>query len=93
MVCFRYWAVTNVEYIHHRTSKRIGMMIFIIWIVSFLVCIAPLLGWKDPEWNDRIRNKQCLVSQDLYYQIFATASSFYLPLLVSGAEITFKVFD
>ncbi|XP_066141966.1 5-hydroxytryptamine receptor-like [Euwallacea fornicatus] len=78
----RYWAVTNVEYIHHRTSKRIGMMIFIIWVVSFLVCIAPLLGWKDPQWNDRIRNKQCLVSQDLYYQIFATASSFYLPLLV-----------
>ncbi|KAL1490753.1 hypothetical protein ABEB36_013399 [Hypothenemus hampei] len=78
----RYWAVTNVEYIHHRTSKRIGMMIFIIWLVSFLVCIAPLLGWKDPQWNERIQHKQCLVSQDLYYQIFATASSFYLPLLV-----------
>ncbi|XP_030759435.1 5-hydroxytryptamine receptor-like [Sitophilus oryzae] len=78
----RYWAVTNVEYIHHRTSKRIGMMIFIIWVVSFLVCIAPLLGWKDPQWDDRIRDKKCLISQDLYYQIFATASSFYLPLLV-----------
>lgn len=49
--------------------------------MSFLVCIAPLLGWKDPEWENRIENKKCLVSQDLYYQIFATASSFYLPLL------------
>lgn len=57
-------------------------MIFIIWLVSFLVCIAPLLGWKDPSWNDRIQDKECLISQDLYYQIFATASSFYLPLLV-----------
>lgn len=57
-------------------------MIFIIWLVSFFVCIAPLLGWKDPKWDDRIRDKECLISQDLYYQIFATASSFYLPLLV-----------
>ncbi|CAH1124045.1 unnamed protein product [Ceutorhynchus assimilis] len=78
----RYWAVTNVEYIHHRTSKRIGIMIFVIWTVSFFVCIAPLLGWKDPQWEERIYQKQCLVSQDFYYQIFATASSFYLPLLV-----------
>lgn len=79
---FRYWAVTNIDYIHQRTSKRIGIMIFIIWFVSFLVCIAPLLGWKDPNWTERIRDKKCLISQDLYYQIFATASSFYLPLLV-----------
>ncbi|XP_044754196.1 5-hydroxytryptamine receptor-like [Coccinella septempunctata] len=78
----RYWAVTNIDYIHQRTAKRIGITIFIVWLVSFLVCIAPLLGWKDPEWYSRIQNKKCLVSQDLYYQIFATASSFYLPLLV-----------
>ena len=58
-------------------------MILIIWSVSFLVCIAPLLGWKDPGWEIRVREKRtCLVSQDIGYQIFATASSFYLPLLV-----------
>ncbi|XP_057665236.1 5-hydroxytryptamine receptor-like isoform X2 [Diorhabda carinulata] len=78
----RYWAVTNIDYIHQRTSKRIGIMIFIIWLVSFFVCIAPLLGWKDPNWEVRLRDKKCIVSQDIYYQIFATASSFYLPLLV-----------
>ncbi|KAG5869826.1 hypothetical protein JTB14_020184 [Gonioctena quinquepunctata] len=78
----RYWAVTNIDYIHQRTSKRIGMMIFIIWLVSFFVCIAPLLGWKDPNWEMRLRDKKCIVSQDIYYQIFATASSFYLPLMV-----------
>ncbi|KAL1138169.1 hypothetical protein AAG570_009861 [Ranatra chinensis] len=59
------------------------MMILIIWIVSFLVCIAPMLGWKDPGWEERIfLNGTCLVSQDIGYQVFATASSFYLPLLV-----------
>lgn len=41
-----------------------------------------MLGWKDPDWNKRIDDLECLVSQDVYYQIFATASSFYVPLLI-----------
>ncbi|XP_048505316.1 5-hydroxytryptamine receptor-like isoform X2 [Athalia rosae] len=79
----RYWAVTNIDYIHQRTGKRIGLMIAVVWLVAALVCIAPLLGWKDPQWENRvIHEKFCLVSQDIGYQIFATASSFYLPLFV-----------
>ncbi|XP_015605162.1 5-hydroxytryptamine receptor [Cephus cinctus] len=79
----RYWAVTNIDYIHHRTGRRIGLMIAVVWLVAFLVCIAPLLGWKDQHWEMRvIQEKFCLVSQDVGYQIFATISSFYLPLFV-----------
>lgn len=80
---FRYWAVTNIDYVHHRTAGRIGVMILVVWLLSFLVSIAPLLGWKDSGWNDRVAIElQCIVSQDISYQIFATASSFYVPLLV-----------
>ncbi|XP_011500915.1 PREDICTED: 5-hydroxytryptamine receptor-like, partial [Ceratosolen solmsi marchali] len=79
----RYWAVTNIDYIHHRTGRRIGMMIVVVWLVAFFVCIAPLLGWKDSQWENRVvHDKSCIVSQDIYYQIFATVSSFYLPLFV-----------
>ncbi|XP_049958043.1 5-hydroxytryptamine receptor-like [Schistocerca serialis cubense] len=79
----RYWAVTNIDYIHQRTARRIGLMILAVWAVAFLVCIAPMLGWKDPDWDARVsRDRQCLVSQDPGYQIFATASSFYVPLAV-----------
>ena len=75
--------MTNIDYIHQRTARRIGLMILVVWSVAFLVCIAPLLGWKDPEWWTRVsEERECLVSQDVGYQIFATASSFYLPLLV-----------
>ncbi|KAG5676331.1 hypothetical protein PVAND_006175 [Polypedilum vanderplanki] len=77
----RYWAVTDIDYAHQRTAKRIGIMIVILWILSFLVSIAPMFGWKDPEWDKRLENYECLVSQDVGYQIFATASSFYVPLL------------
>ncbi|XP_039747013.1 5-hydroxytryptamine receptor [Pararge aegeria] len=79
----RYWAVTNIDYIHARTARRVGYMIVCVWIASFLVCIAPLLGWKDPDWNRRVsEDLRCVVSQDVGYQIFATASSFYVPVLV-----------
>ncbi|XP_050090003.1 5-hydroxytryptamine receptor-like [Anopheles aquasalis] len=79
----RYWAVTDIDYAHQRTARRIGYMIIIIWTLSVLVSIAPLLGWKDPEWEARVyQDLQCIVSQDIGYQIFATASSFYVPLLV-----------
>lgn len=77
----RYWAVTDIDYAHQRTAKRIGIMIVILWILSFLVSVAPMFGWKDPEWHTRLENYECLVSQDIGYQIFATASSFYVPLL------------
>ncbi|XP_026495178.1 5-hydroxytryptamine receptor [Vanessa tameamea] len=79
----RYWAVTNIDYIHARTARRVGYMIACVWIASFFVCIAPLLGWKDPDWNRRVsEDLRCVVSQDVGYQIFATASSFYVPVLV-----------
>lgn len=79
----RYWAVTNIDYIHHRNGRRIGGMIAIIWSVSFLISMAPMMGWKDPDWEMRVTvEKACLVSQDLGYQIFATMSSFYVPLAV-----------
>ncbi|EDS36295.1 conserved hypothetical protein [Culex quinquefasciatus] len=78
-----YWAVTDIDYAHQRTARRIGYMIIVIWTLSVLVSIAPLLGWKDPEWEARVyQDLQCIVSQDIGYQIFATASSFYVPLLV-----------
>lgn len=57
-------------------------MIAAIWIVSFLVSAAPMMGWKDPEWHERLRNNMCLISQAVSYQIFATITSFYLPLFV-----------
>lgn len=80
----RYWAVTDVDYIHTRNSRRIGIMIIIIWIIALIVSLAPQIPqFKDPDYITRIEEKkQCIVSQDLKYQIFATSSTFYVPLLM-----------
>jgi 5-hydroxytryptamine receptor 1 len=58
-------------------------MIVVVWSVALVVSLAPQFGWKDPDYLDRINLQQrCLVSQDIAYQIFATCSTFYVPLLV-----------
>ncbi|XP_030753901.1 5-hydroxytryptamine receptor-like [Sitophilus oryzae] len=90
----RYWAVTNVDYIHTRNGNRIGLMILIIWIIALVVSLAPQIPqFKDPEYLYRIEVKrQCLVSQDVKYQIFATSSTFYVPLLVIFA-LYWKIFQ
>jgi 5-hydroxytryptamine receptor 1 len=73
-----------VDYIHTRNSHRIGIMIVVVWSIALVVSLAPQIPqFKDPEYMYRIEvKKQCLVSQDVKYQIFATSSTFYVPLLV-----------
>ncbi|XP_055381746.1 5-hydroxytryptamine receptor isoform X1 [Condylostylus longicornis] len=78
----RYWAVTNVDYMHQRTSKRVFTMIFFVWFFAVIVSLAPQFGWKDPEYLERIEQQKCMVSQDVAYQVFATCCTFYVPLLV-----------
>ncbi|XP_065560356.1 5-hydroxytryptamine receptor 2A-like isoform X2 [Artemia franciscana] len=79
----RYWAVTRVEYIHSRTTKRIGIMILLVWSLAVLVSFAPLFGWKDSDYLERVNvQEKCLVSQDIAYQVVATCATFYVPLAV-----------
>ncbi|XP_011639305.1 5-hydroxytryptamine receptor 2A-like [Pogonomyrmex barbatus] len=78
----RYWAVTDINYIQARNPRRIGILIVTVWVVSLGISLAPQLGWKDPDYLDRIAQGTCLVSQDPAYQIFATCATFYVPLLV-----------
>uniref|UniRef100_A0A1B0AGY5 G-protein coupled receptors family 1 profile domain-containing protein n=1 Tax=Glossina pallidipes TaxID=7398 RepID=A0A1B0AGY5_GLOPL len=82
----RYWAVTNIDYIHSRTSRRVFLMIFCVWTAAVIVSLAPQFGWKDPDYLQRIEQQKCMVSQDVAYQtdtkVFATCCTFYVPLLV-----------
>lgn len=65
----RYWAVTNVDYIHARTTGRVCMMILLVWVSAVIVSLAPQFGWKDPEYMQRIEQQKCMVSQDIGYQV------------------------
>jgi len=78
----RYWAVTHPHYIHSRSSTIIWVLISLVWIMSIVVALAPLFGWKDAAWEERVNQGDCIVSQELSYQIFATSATFFLPLIL-----------
>lgn len=54
----RFWAVTNIDYMQQRSRKRIGIMIFLVWIVAAIVSFLPILGWKDDMFLQRIKEEQ-----------------------------------
>lgn len=58
----RYWSITKaVEYLKTRTPTRAAIMITLVWIMSALICIPPLLGWKVTRPEGDL--PQCKVSQ------------------------------
>lgn len=49
----RYWSITQaVEYLKKRTPIRAVVMIGAVWVLSALICIPPLLGWKVERTPD-----------------------------------------
>lgn len=45
----RFWSITQaVDYLKKRTPTRAAGMIGLVWVLSAVICIPPLLGWKRP---------------------------------------------
>ncbi|CAK5061985.1 unnamed protein product [Meloidogyne enterolobii] len=80
----RYWSITNIYYTQNRTPQRIFTMLFVIWVFSLLISLAPqfkFLHLKDKGFVSRVENQKiCLISQDIAYQVFSTSTAFYIPL-------------
>uniref|UniRef100_A0A2M4CZJ9 Putative alpha-2 adrenergic receptor n=1 Tax=Anopheles darlingi TaxID=43151 RepID=A0A2M4CZJ9_ANODA len=76
----RYWSITKaIEYLKSRTPARAAFMIAAVWIMSALVCIPPLLGWKAQRPEGHVELPQCQVSQDIGYVLYSALGSFYIP--------------
>jgi len=54
------------------------VMIAIVWFVSVIITIPPLVGWHDDD-EDPTLTGMCIICQDPEYQVFATVTAFFLP--------------
>ncbi len=78
----RYFIIQHaMKYASKRTDKLLIFMVFLVWLLSGLISLPPLLGWGRAS-NNLSENKICLVSQDFRYQIYATVFAFYIPLSI-----------
>nr|QQY02596.1 5-hydroxytryptamine receptor 1A-2 [Cryptocotyle lingua] len=75
----RYLAITRpLTYASSRTTKRMIVMITVCWFMAALISIPPFFGLQEKIFVQY----DCDYSDDLTYQVYATFSAFYIPLIV-----------
>ncbi|XP_047463555.1 alpha-1A adrenergic receptor-like [Mugil cephalus] len=61
------------------TERRALLAMLAVWILSIVISIGPLLGWKQaPSQDDTV----CLITEEPFYALFSSLGSFYIPLAV-----------
>ncbi|XP_064602602.1 alpha-2C adrenergic receptor-like [Liolophura sinensis] len=77
----RYWSITRaIHYARQRTPKRAAIMITTVWIISAVVCVPPLIGWKQPPRESDY--PVCELSEDIGYVLYSSMGSFYIPMVI-----------
>ncbi|XP_016374776.1 5-hydroxytryptamine receptor 1F-like [Sinocyclocheilus rhinocerous] len=73
----RYRAITDaVEYSRKRTSLRAAIMISVVWLLSIVVSLPPML-LRGHEKN------QCIIKHDnIGSALYSTFGAFYIPLIL-----------
>ncbi|XP_045191211.2 alpha-2C adrenergic receptor-like isoform X2 [Mercenaria mercenaria] len=86
----RYWSITRaITYSRTRTPKKASLMIAAIWFLSAIICVPPLIGWKNPlPVTDY---PLCLLSDDIGYVLYSTMGSFYIPCVIM-VFVYFKIY-
>ncbi|KAK7493168.1 hypothetical protein BaRGS_00015505, partial [Batillaria attramentaria] len=86
----RFWAVSNIDYVRRRCARQIIFMIALVWLVSVVISIPPLFGWRHDTDNPELSGV-CMISQDHGYTIFSTVGAFYCPMVLM-LVLNFKIY-
>ncbi|XP_061734850.1 5-hydroxytryptamine receptor 1F [Nerophis ophidion] len=78
----RYRAITDaVEYSRKRTGARAGAMVAVVWLLSILISLPPLL-WRHYS-GDADEKDQCIIlHHHMAFTLYSTLGAFYIPLLL-----------
>ncbi|KAK7929663.1 hypothetical protein WMY93_006058 [Mugilogobius chulae] len=61
------------------TEKKAVLILVVVWLLSVVISVCPLLGWKEPPPVDE---SICRITEEPGYALFSSLFSFYLPLCV-----------
>ncbi|OWF42719.1 alpha-2A adrenergic receptor-like [Mizuhopecten yessoensis] len=77
----RYFCITRaLTYTHFRTPGKAILMMASVWVVSTVICVPPLIGWKNPL--KATEYPLCLLSSETGYIIYSAMGSFYIPAII-----------
>ena len=68
------------------TTLKAKCLIAAVWVVSFVICFPPLVGWNDKHRNFFAEGDNCALNCELTnevgYVVYSAMGSFFLPMLV-----------
>ncbi|KAM3607503.1 uncharacterized protein V6R79_008902 [Siganus canaliculatus] len=78
----RYRAITDaVEYSRKRTGARAGAMVAVVWLLSILISLPPLLWRHFSEGADQ-KDHCIIIHHHMAFTLYSTFGAFYIPLLL-----------
>lgn len=77
----RYRAITDaVEYSRKRTSLRAAVTISVVWLLSILISLPPML-WGHHKKEEQ--ENECLIKhENIAFTLYCTFGAFYIPLIL-----------
>ena len=81
----RYWAISDpIQYARQRTLRRVLVMIVLVWLLSALISIPPIIAtmFGSNELRNFNELQQCGLSTNKAYVIYSACGSFYIPALI-----------
>lgn len=78
----RYYALHDpIEHARRRTGRFVLGIIALVWLVSCLICLPPLIGWND--WPDHwTTDTPCRLTEERGYVVYSSMGSFFIPLAI-----------
>ncbi|GMR62384.1 hypothetical protein PMAYCL1PPCAC_32579, partial [Pristionchus mayeri] len=77
----RYWAIHDpLNYAQKRTPKFVCGVIVIVWVLSIMISVPPIIGWND--WTAKKLVETCELSSEKLFVLYSASGSFFVPLLV-----------
>lgn len=78
----RYRAITDaVEYSRKRTGARAGAMVAVVWLLSILISLPPLL-WRHYSGDSEQQDQCIIIHHHMAFTLYSTLGAFYIPLLL-----------
>ncbi|XP_020293889.1 5-hydroxytryptamine receptor 1 isoform X2 [Pseudomyrmex gracilis] len=74
-----------------RTPRRMIFYICLVWLGAACISLPPLMIMGNEYMDSKNGPTRCSVSQNFFYQIYATLGSFYIPLAVM-IKVYYQIF-
>ncbi|XP_013419311.1 alpha-1D adrenergic receptor [Lingula anatina] len=76
----RYIGVSKpLQHCYIITERRAALIVVLVWLLSLVISLGPLIGWKEPADPDE---RVCTVTTQTGYVIFSVSGSFYIPMVI-----------